>query len=240
MKMRLLLGLCVFLSLGVVGSSAVAAVPSPGTCSGGSIPPGTYKGFTVTGNCIFADGAVTIKGDLVVARGALLNDHAASSATVHVTGNVLVGKGAVLGLGDYDPSHNNATVDGNIIANQPLTLYLGAMTVHGSVVSNGGGDPGRNFPIKDDRIDGSLIINGWSGLWMGVIRDTVRRDVIVTNNVAVDTSQLPGSDSTEVMTNNIHGDLICFGNSPAAQINPDDGGLPNTVDGRKIGQCAGL
>jgi hypothetical protein len=239
MKTRLLLGLCVFLALGVVGSSALAATPSLGTCSGGAVPGGTYKGFIVTGNCIFT-GTVTIKGDLVVARNALLNDHAASTATVHVTGNVLVQKGAVLGLGDYDPTHNNATVDGDIIANQPLTLYLGAMTVRGSVISNGGGDPGRNFPIKDDRIGRDLIINGWSGLWMGVIRDTVGRNVVVSNNHATDTSQLPGSDSTEVMTNVISGDLICFGNSPAAQVNPLDGGLPNTVGGKKIGECAGL
>jgi hypothetical protein len=239
MKLRILLGMSVLFAFGVVGSAGAAS--GAGTCSGGTIPAGTYNGFTVTGNCTFANGAATtIRGNLIVAPGALLNDHAASTGTVHVTGNVIVGKGAVLGLGDYNPSHNNATVDGNVVANQPLTLYLGAMTVHGNVVSNGGGDPGRNFPIKDDRIGGNLVLQGWSGLWLGVIRVTAGGNVIVANNVAADTSQDPGADSTEVQTNHISGNLICLGNSPAAQVNPVDGGEPNVVGGRKIGQCAGL
>ena len=47
-------------------------------------------------------------------------------------------------------------------------------------------------------------------------------------------------DSNEIQTNTIGGSLICFRNSPAAQVNPDDGGQPNVVGGLKIGQCAGL
>ncbi|HEU5244252.1 MAG TPA: hypothetical protein VFU33_07620, partial [Gaiellaceae bacterium] len=48
------------------------------------------------------------------------------------------------------------------------------------------------------------------------------------------------TDSSEIMTNSISGNLICHGNTPAAQVNPDDGGQPNDVGGQKIGQCAGL
>jgi hypothetical protein len=244
MKLRLLLGLCVLL-VGIGGSAALAAKPGAAgrtTCSGGSIAAGTYKSLTVTGTCTFAGGTVTINGNLKVADGAILNDHAASSATVNVRGNVIVGRGAVLGLGNYDPTppHESATVGGNIVANQPLTLYLGGITVHGNVVSHGGGDPGRNFPIKDDTVDGNLIIQGWSGLWLGVIRATVGGNLIVSKNVAADTSQLPGSDSTEVQTNHVAGNLICRRNTPAAQVNPDDGGQPNVVGGRKLGQCRGL
>jgi hypothetical protein len=240
MRLRLLLGGCVVLVLGVVGSGALAAAPGSGSCAGGVIPAGTYNGLKVTGNCTFG-GNVTVNGNLTVADGAILNDHAASTAKVHVTGNVLVGKGAVLGLGDYNPvGPHGSTVDGNIIANEPLTLYVGAVTIGGNLVSNGGGDPGRNFPIKDDTIGGNLIIQGWHGLWMGVIRAVVGQNVIVSNNSAADTSVIPGSDSTEVQTNTISGNLICHGNSPAAQVNPDDGGQPNVVGGKKIGQCAGL
>lgn len=242
MKLRLLLGLFVLVTLGVVGSTALAAPHGATTCSGGSIAAGTYDGLVVTGTCTFAGGSVTIDGNLTVAAGAILNDHAASTATVHVTGNVKVGTGAVLGLGDYgeEPAHDSATVDGNIVANEPLTLYLGGMTVHGNVISNGGGDSTRNFPIKDDTIGGNLIIQGWSGQWFGVIRSTVGGNVIVSNNVATDTSVLPGSDSSEVMTNQISGNLICQRNTPAAQVNPFDGGQPNDVDGHKIGECSGL
>jgi hypothetical protein len=239
MKLRLLLGLCVLLVLGVVGSAALAAAPGAATCAGGPIAAGTYRGLTVTGNCTFAGGTVTIKGNLTVADGAILNDHAISTASVHVTGNVLVGKGAVLGLGNYGVP-TGTTVDGNVIANQPLTLYLGGMTIHGNLVSNGGGDPGRNFPLKDDTIEGNLIVQGWHGLWFGIIRDTVGGNVIASHNTAADTSEEPGSDSTEIMTNHVSGNLICQGNLPAAQVNPNDGGQPNVVGGHKIGECAGL
>lgn len=46
-------------------------------------------------------------------------------------------------------------------------------------------------------------------------------------------------DSTEVVTNEISANLICRGNSPAAQIG-DSEGSPNTVGGKKIGECAAL
>jgi hypothetical protein len=46
-------------------------------------------------------------------------------------------------------------------------------------------------------------------------------------------------DSTEIVTNTISGNLICQGNSPAAQIG-DSGGSPNDVGGNKIGECSGV
>lgn len=238
MKVRLVLGLCVLLAIGLGGSSAIASTQN-GVCTGGLIPAGTYNGLTITGNCTVG-GDITVNGNMFLASGAILNDHAVSFGTVHVTGNVLVGKGAVLGLGDYNPAHNNATVDGNVIANQPGTLYLGAMTIHGNLISNGGGDAGRNFPIKDDRIGGNVIMQGWSGLWFGFIRDTVGGNLIALNNHAANPGVDPGSDSSEIMTNHISGNLICFGNVPKATVNPNDGGLPNVVGGSELGQCAGL
>jgi hypothetical protein len=231
--------------VGVVGSSAVAAPPGAGTCSGGAVAPGTYDGFIVTGICTFAGGDVTINGNLIVVDGAALNDHVATKANVHVTGNVLVGKGAVIGLGDYNPADNLATVDGNVIANQPASLYLGGMTVHGNVISNGGSGPGRNFPIKDDTIDGNLILQGWSGLWIGAIRNTVGGNLIFSNNAGTQTGEGPFEgilDSSEIVSNHISGNLICHGNTPPAQIGDAalEGGGPNTVGGNKLGECAGL
>src|SRR5262245_49072713 len=96
------------LMLAVGGSVAAAAKPGAGTCSGGApgfgnaevVPAGTYAGFTVTGYCVFGPGTMTINGNLTIADGAQLNDHASGRAKpVQVTGNVTVGKGAVLGLG---------------------------------------------------------------------------------------------------------------------------------------------
>lgn len=233
------------LTFAVGGSIAAAAKPGAGSCTGGTpaspqvVPAGTYDGFTVSGNCVFGPGTVTIDGNLTIADGGILNDHASGQATVHVTGNVMVGKDAVLGLGDYDPTppHDSAIVDGNVVAHDPATLYLGGMTIHGNLVSNGGSGPGRNFPIKDDTIDGNLIVQGWTGLWIGVIRDQVGGNVIFSGNTAMDTSVVPGSDSSEVQTNVIEGNLICHDNTPTAQVNVFDGGEPNVVGGNSVGEC---
>jgi len=235
----------VVLTFAVGGSIAAAAKPGAGSCAGGTpaspqvVPAGTYDGFTVTGNCVFGPGTVTINGHLTIADGGILNDHASGQATVRITGNVNVGKDAVLGLGDYDTAlpHDSAIVDGNVVANDPATLYLGGMTIHGNLVSNGGSGPGRNFPIKDDTIDGNLIVEGWTGQWIGVIRDQVGGNVIFSRNTAMDPSVVPGSDSSEVQTNAIEGNLICHHNTPTAQVNVFDGGEPNVVGGNSVGEC---
>lgn len=258
-RISVLLG-CVVLMLAASGSIASAGKPGAGTCSGGApgfgnaavIPAGSYTGLTVTGYCVFGPGTMTINGKLTIADGAQLNDHASGMAeSVHVTGNVTVGNGAVLGLGDYNPfSHESAVVDGNVTAHQPETLYLGGMTVHGNVVSNGGGNPAseRNFPFKDNTVDGNVIIQGWHGFWFGVIRVTVGGNVIVAKTSGTQVG-LPDTDfegildSTEVVSNVIEGNLICHGNTPPAQIGDailDPGNGLNTVGGNAIGECADL
>src|SRR6185312_8093726 len=158
--------------------------------------------------------------------------------------------GALLGLGYATQTD---VVDGSIVAKHPLSLYLGFVTVHGDVTSRGGGTSSRfyNFPIKDNTIDGNLSLHGWIGGWIGAIRNKVGGDVDISRNLSVvqaadpeacDASgtfpagcdAAPGgdTDSTEVMTNTIAGDLSCHGNSPDAHVNPLDGGQPNIVGGR--------
>lgn len=239
-KLRLVVGVLT-LALSGVAASSVTAAPGKNVCTGGTIAAGTYNHMTVTGTCTFGDGTVTINGNLTVAPGAVLNDHAGSPAFVHVTGNVIVGQGGVGGLGTYAPSpaHDSAVVDGNVIGNGAATLYLGGMTVHGNLIVKGGGDAGRNLPIKDDTIDGNVIIQGWTGLWFGVIRDNVGGNVIVNDNTAADPTTLPGVDSSEIVTNTIGGNLICSGNTPAPQVG-DSEGATNTVGKHKLGQCADL
>jgi hypothetical protein len=206
--------------------------------------------LTVSGFCkIGFQAQVTVSGNLALADGAVFQGMFIP-ASLHVTGNVTVGKGALLGLG-YGTS---AVVDGNITANQPLSVYLGNMTVHGNVVSNGGGTAARfyNFPIKDNTIGGNLILHGWQGGWIGALRNIVGGNVDVSNNTSVVQSECPGTfpngcdpspgalaDSSEVTDNTVGGNLICRNNLPAAQFG-DSGGGPNTVSGNKIGECAGL
>ena len=101
-------------------------------------------------------------------------------------------------------------------------------TVHGNVISNGGeAILSRNFPIKDNKIDGNLIVQGWSGLWIGILRTTVGGNVIFSNNEERDQRAREstragdgGPDSSEVMTNVIGGNLICHHNTPARPGEP--------------------
>lgn len=225
-------------TLAFVATGAASSKPPAATCSDGTIDSGTYGRFTVTGTCTFAPGAtITIDGNLTIARGAILNDHAGVPASVHVTGDVKVERGAVLGLGSYDPTAQQQTVvDGNVVAHKAATLYLSFMTIHGNLVSTGGGDPTRNLPLKDITVGGNLIVRGWSGLWFGIIRDTVGGNVIVNHNVAADTSQLPGSDSTEIANNDIAGNLVCHKNTPPAQLG-DTEQPPSRVAGETNGEC---
>jgi hypothetical protein len=272
MRRLILLGTVAALLAMALPASALAAKAGAGTCSGGTIAGGVYNGFTVTGSCTVAYGAnVQINGDLTVADGASLNDHGAEAwmaAQMHITGNVKVGKGAVLGLGWNGggplPGGEGAlgpdTVGGNIVANQPLALQIGQVTIGGNLISNGGGvasvsGADRNFPVEDNVIHGNLIVQGWTGGWIGLIRNTVDGNVVFANNVSMwnrDTGTGMDPDSSEVMGTDasafglgtfpqtIGGNLICHGNVPAAHVNPADGGANNFVGGKAIGECAGL
>ncbi len=267
----LLIGTVLALLAMALPGSALAGHRGAGTCSDGTMYGGTYRGFTVTGTCTIEAGAnVQINGTLTIAAGASLDDHGAEGwkqAQVHVTGNVTVGKGAVLGLG-YNAAEGTLgpdTVGGNIIANRPLALQLGNVTVGGNVISIGGGVLStsaadfRNFPVKDNVIHGNLVVVGWRGGWIGLIRNHVDGNVIFAHNVSRSSDTGPGTDgdSSEVMGSDlsgiggpiipqtIGGNLICHGNVPAAHVNAGippagDFGAKSVVGGKGIGECAGL
>ena len=253
-KLTLVLGLTALLALGT-GGLAAGGQDHP-VCSGGELAPGVYNGLTVTGHCTIK-GEVTINDDVTVADDGYL-DAAYSGTLLTINGDVNVGKGAILGLGCSFGYHDcgfipvwlgNVTVNGNIVANQPLTMYLDFVTIHGNVVSNGGGDvtlvdhppaeDGLVFPIKDNIIDGNVMVHGWQGAWFGIIRNVVAGNVQASNTVGTRLGDGDLPDSTEIVTNEISGNLICKHNSPPAQIG-DSGGSPNDVGGTKIGECAGL
>ncbi len=254
-KPLLLLGFCGVLLFGLCGSAVADPTQGPPICTGPETAiAGNYRGdLRIWGDRYVASGTtLRVRGDLTVARGSCLD--AFTLGTVTVRGNVRVDPGAILALGctpgsegPVPPCNTETTTDtvgGNIIANHPWTMYLDGDTIWGSLISFGGGpgptlDPYVNFPVKDNVIHGNVWINGWQGAWFGFIRNVASRNVILTNNVGVTTGDSGTPDSTEVVTNTISDNLICFGNRPPAQIG-DSGGSPNTVGGRKIGQCAGL
>jgi len=250
MKPRLLLGLCTVVALLALPAVAQAdPFVGPPVCdTAGKALSGTYGSLTVWGDAYVPAGkTLNVRGNLTIGHGACLD--AFTLGTVHVGRNIWVEPGAVLALGCTPESigpgppcngkTTNDTVGYNIIADHPLTMYLDGNTIGRNVVSVGGG-PGLNgdylnFPIKDNTIGGNLIVRGWKGAWAGAIRNDVGGNLRWSRNMSI-----ANPDSNEVQTNTVGGNLICFHNSPAAQVNALDGGLPNVVGGDKIGQCAGL
>jgi hypothetical protein len=248
---RLMAGVCVAIACALTAAAALGDPNSgPTICPSTETPiSGTYTNLTIQGDQYVAAGTTLIvQGNLEVAPGACLD--AFTLGTVTVDGNLSVGKGASLALGctthwnsgGSGPPCNDSTTDdvvtGNLTAYKPLTMYLDGDTIEGNLLSIGGGpgttlSPYVDFPIKDNTIDGSAWIIGWHGAWVGFLRNTVGRNVVLGEIVDAD------SDSTEVATNVITGSLYCFANSPAPQFG-DSGGTPNTVGGTKNGQCAGL
>jgi hypothetical protein len=252
---KFFLGLFALAALALGGSGAALAKPGATTCSGGTLAPGVYDDLKVTGNCKI-DGMVIINGNVTVENGANL-DAAWSGTHLTIDGNVKVGKGATLGLGCADYYHDcgighnwlgAVVVNGNIDAKDALTMYLDYTIVLGNVNWHGGGgiamgdsgpgvDDGLVNAIKDNVIGGNLNVDGWAGAWFGVIRNTVFGNVTVAHTVGNRSD--PDPDSTEIVTNIISGNLNCRDNSPPAQIG-DSGGTPNSVSGKKSGECAGL
>ena len=127
------------------------------TCYAGTIPPGSYASVLVSGICYMPAGNVTVRGDLSIAPGALLDAVTPGDptsgipvvpATVTVDGNVWVGKGAVLLLGcspniscSAPPGISFDSVHGSIVASaaQAVVLHNVAIGDNLSIVGGGGG-----------------------------------------------------------------------------------------------------
>lgn len=238
---------------GTLVGTVNAAPPTAHTCTGGAIPAGTYAALTVTGSCSIPSGSVTVLGSVTVAGPKALLDVHGQDGTLTVNSGILVrqGGGLVYGcsgdLGCTTPPNNR--VAGGIVADQPLAVILHGLTIGGSVLIHGGGggvscEPNERlaglFPgappyvlVEDSSVGGSILVSGVQSCWFGIIRDTVRGSVAVSNNSFAD------PDATEIVTNKIGGSLVCFGNNPAPQVG-DSGGGPNQVGGAKVGQCARL
>lgn len=208
------------------------------TCSDGVVPPGSYPALTITGNCMI-NSAVTILGSLMVASGANL-DAARQGTRLTVKGNILVATGGILALGcssgraDCAPTSSwlgAIKVDGNVVALNAKVLAINYVTVGGNVGLYGSTAP-VSLPVQDSVISGNLVVDGWSGTVLSVLRNKVGGSVTVSNNVGTNPS------STDVAGNTVGGNLVCSGNTPAAHIGT--GGSANNVSGLKSGQCAGL
>jgi hypothetical protein len=164
---------------------------------------------------------------LVVPAGATCDG---TNAEITVRGGVRVGEGATFILGE-DHGPPTGTIRGGVRANAPASLQLHTAHISGGVTMRGGN--GFFSTVEDNVIRGGARIIGYSGFWLGFIRNTVHGTVNLNDN------HMDDPDANEYVTNTIHGNLNCAGNSPAPQVG-DSEGSPNQVTGRKTGQCAGL
>ena len=235
------------------GGSVAAA--SSYTCTGGSIPGGTYSSVFVKGPapCTVDAGNVSVTHSLVVGRSAVLNSAFASS-NLSVLGNLVVRPKGILVLGcepdafpcfDDSSSSNSDWVGGNLTADHALAMLVHHAGVAHSIYQTHGGGGMSCSPLsalggspaystyEDVTVGGNVTIFALRSCWLGVIRTQVHGSVVFVNNVLGD------PDGNEIVTNVIGGDLFCYRNSPKPQVG-DSTGSPNIVGGRELGQCAHL
>jgi hypothetical protein len=204
----------------LIGSVAVAvAALAAGTAGSADAASSTYF---CTGTLV--SGAYH---RIVVPAGATCDG---TDATVTVRGGVFVGRGGTFILGTEGGSPTG-TINGGLVAIGAASVQLHFAHVNGGVFILGGN--GFFSTVEDNVINGFGVIYGYSGFWLGFIRNTVHGTVLLSNN------HMDDPDANEYVTNTIFGSLVCFGNSPAPQVG-DSGGSPNQVSGLKLGQCAGL
>ena len=223
-------------------------------CENTTLGTGTYNRLTVLGHCDLT-GTVRINGGLTLEEGSTLN---AFQPNVYVHGDIRVEQGATLGLGCsaamvQDPFINflcptgvsEVIVDGDLLADAPLTMDLDGVVFLGDVVSTGGGpgpvtdpySPYFNFAVKDNIVHGDVKITGWNGGWIGMIRNQVSGSVRYSNNTGTD------PDTNEIVANTVGGKLACWNNTVPAQFGDAGTVFPyawNVVHGKAKGECAAL
>ncbi|MEK6328736.1 MAG: hypothetical protein AABM66_14610 [Actinomycetota bacterium] len=165
---------------------------------------------------------------LVVPAGATCDG---TAAKINVRGGVRVREGGTFILGSEELGADTGKIRGGLRAKAPASLQVHFAHIKGGLRMRGGN--GFFSTVEDSVIRGGAKIKGYSGFWLGFIRNKVRGNVRLNNNV------MDSPDANEFVTNRIKGNLVCHGNSPAPQVG-DSQGLPNVVSGRKVGQCASL
>ena len=230
------------------------------------LPGGTYSSVLVTGVCAVNDGQVAVTGNVTVNPGTALvagfakNDVGGSGTSgLTVDGNIDVDSGASLLLGCEasafacidDPNQNKPTlnaaetVKGSLVSTDPLGVVIHLTTIGGDATQSGGGGgvscaPSGIFakfgsPVysdyEDNTVGGNLRITGLNSCWVGALRNKVAGSATFANNTLAD------PDANEMMTNQVAGNLLCSGNSPANQYGDSDGS-PNVVGGFATDQCS--
>lgn len=229
------------------------------TCAGGSIAPGTYESLTISGFCTVDQGLVKVWHSVLVEPNAGLIAAFGDGPQLAVGGSLYVERNAVLVLGCEpeafacinDPDQavgtfsSKGTVYGNLSATNALAVIVHNAHIGGNVrVHQGGGgyncDPQDALfgspayaTFEDTSIGGNATIDDMQTCWLGFFRTTVGGWVKYQDNSTAD------PDGNEVDTNVVHGNFVCSGNNPAAQVG-DSQGFLNVTFGKATGECASL
>ena len=221
--MRRLLVVIASAAVALLTQVPVVAAHSSATECTATLAPGSYRQVIVPEGavCIIDEGPLSIRGGLYVQAG-----------------------GTFI-FGSEEAPEVNATIRGGVRATNAGSVQIHFSQIYGNVRLEGGSGPfggpfdfGGGFAptwttLEDNVIHGSVFFEHYDGFWSGFIRNTVFGSVHFNANTVLDL------DGNELVTNTIHGSLVCWGNDPAPQIGDSAGSL-NIVTGSKQGQCADL
>ena len=230
-------------------SGGAVAAASSYTCTGGSIPAGTYSTVLVQGStaCTVDAGNVSVTHSLVVGQSAVLNSAFASSnlTVLGIRCTAPSGPGPRLRAWQL-PSKASTTRRGRTMTcrRQPdrgsrsggdcpprgrRAQHLPDLWRRGGPELQPTGCPWGNpaySTYEDVTVGGSVTIFGLRTCWLGVIRTHVHGSVVFVNNVNGD------PDGNEIVTNVIRGDL---GSVTATRPSPRS----ETRRAHRIGSAAG-
>jgi hypothetical protein len=252
------------LALGPATTAVAAPTWRTHVCHGTSRHPGELTGLNldviVRGLCLVRLGPVEVSRNIIVTRhSALIVAFGRRNSHVNVAGNIFVHKGGVLVLGCnpksspcFDDPHpkrptltSNSTVGGSIRSTDALGMVVHNTRIGQNVRDLGGG--GRlnckprgvfahfHSPVftawEDNRIGGNIRITGLHTCFVDAIRNRIGGSAAIGRNKAAD------PDAMEIVTNVVHGNLVCWRNTPKVQFG-DSHGLPNRVGRRAVLECS--
>jgi hypothetical protein len=126
-----------------------------------------------------------------------------------------------------------SSISGPVRGTDASTVQIHNSSIGGPVNLQGGGGSnaildalvggGYNFnDLEDNVISGPVTINGYGGIWAGVIRNHIAGGLTFTNNTDM--------DEFDIGSNVIAGNANCSLNNPAVNTGGSPGS-PNTVAG---------
>jgi hypothetical protein len=201
------------LALGAAGLNPVDASGGANlTCSGGSIPGGSYGTLTITGECLVDSGSISATSVSVAPGGWLIAAFgSADGSTDNVTTtSITVGLGSVLVLGCEpaafaclnDPNANTSPTyyDTFSLSGSLTSVGASAVIVHNGTISDnvgitgGGGGKACNFgtgplmgnpfydDLEDNTIGGNVTVQGVNTCWLGLFRNSISHNVTFNHN----------------------------------------------------------